>query len=292
MELIRGEVDEEDGPVDLKSIDIAWSNYVRFLFEPHNVYSVTAMERKTYFYVAENKSVAYRDAPKLGEAAGRAITVAWLEPCASSSWDFLGATEQLFSPCDGEVNVLHVKDFSLAEISLAAGHYPPDVQPYHTDRDIELLHERHFLDLNVERFESRRTSVGEGALWTFIVDVEAGTNLEQWSYEHRDFGDLTKMSMARQLQLRDGLTDDERNQAYALPKAVLIAALGGPAEAAPPPPAAAAPAAAAPAAGVGADAGKGARGRGRGRSGGRGADAGKGASGRGRGRGRGRNQQA
>ena len=228
--LVQDELDDEGDAdsVDAKGVDIAWSNYVRFLFAPHNVYCVTALARNTYFYVAENKSVAYRDAPKVGEMMGRPISLVWLElnpdkdPQEELGWD-------VFSPCSGEEGELHISDVNLSEISLTSGYYPPDVLPSHTDRDVEIMHERRFLDLNVERMESRRVSARVGASWDFLVKTDSGIDLEHWAYETRDLGSHTKMSLARQLQARDNLTDDERDRAWTtLSRRGLLAAMRHP----------------------------------------------------------------
>ena len=144
----------------------------------------------------------------------------------------------------------------------------------HTERDIELIYERKFLDLCAERFESRRVGVNDGNLWRFILDESSGVDIEHWNYNNRQMGDHTKMSLARQLQSRDGLSDDARNRIYSLSRAALLAMIrAGPgvdpaaALAAHPP-----PAGGRGGRGRGAVAGRaaGRRGRGRGAKGGRG----------------------
>ena len=56
------------------------------------------------------------------------------------------------------------------------------------------------------------------------------TDLEHWTYENRDMGSHTKMSLARQLQVRDNLSDAVRDQVWALPRATLLESLArGPA---------------------------------------------------------------
>ncbi len=221
--------EDHDGDATNNTLEVSWGNYVRFLFDRHNVYCFTAMAGTPhYFYVAENKSVAYRDAPKQGAAIGRAISLIWLEKCPDQETrhDELSSTEEVFVPCSGEECALYVADLSLADISLASGYYPPDVQPFHSDRDVEVLHEKRFLDHNVERFDSRRASAAEGSAWKFIVDTASGVDLEWWSFEHRDLGAHTKMSLARQLQARDNLTDDERDRSFStLTRQALLAAL-------------------------------------------------------------------
>eukprot|EP00959_Pyramimonas_sp_CCMP1952_P158157 3307386-Pyramimonas_sp.AAC.1 len=55
--------------------DIAWSNYVRYLFEPNTFYSFANLRPGMYLFVAENKSFAGRDPRAAGEALGRALSV-------------------------------------------------------------------------------------------------------------------------------------------------------------------------------------------------------------------------
>ena len=272
--------DEDAARTDVKSIDVAWGNYVRFLFAAHNVYSFVSLAPPIYFWVAENKSVAYRDASKEGESIGRALSIIWLvESHDQTCEEDLNVGERVFEPASGQS--LEVANLSLAEISLVSGYYPPGVTPHHSDRDVELMHERKFLDLCAERFESRRAGVNDGSLWRFVVDVSSGVDLEHWNYATRDMGDHTKMSLARQLQVRDSLSDEGRNKVYGQKKAVLLAALHGPG--------AVAALAAAPApAGKGRAAAPAGRGKGKGGKGGKGSKGGKGpARGGRRGRGKG-----
>ncbi len=229
---------------DIKDVDVAWGNYVRFLFAAHNIYCLTAIRPNTLIYIAENKSVAYREERREGESIGRAISIIWLEADTSEIRETLEAGEVMFSPPSGADGTLDVQNISVAELSLAAGYYPPNVTGDHSDRDIELMHERHFLQNNVERYKSRRASVTDGTAWRFVVDMESGVDIEYWNYETRDLGDHTKMSLARQLQERDQLSDDQRNKLWSQKKATLLTALNaGHGGAAPVAAAAAAPAA-------------------------------------------------
>ncbi len=99
LDLIHGgSVDDSDEDVsDVKNVDVAWGNYVRFLLAPHNVYCLTALQRQTFFYVAENKSVAYRDAPKQGETIGRPISLIWLESLVTKSHIVMSWASQMRS---------------------------------------------------------------------------------------------------------------------------------------------------------------------------------------------------
>ena len=173
------DADENDSGDDVgantRSVDVAWGNYVRFLFAPHSVYCFTSVPTPRFFYVAENKSVAYRDAPKQGEAIGRPISVIWLERSPDGDGQ---DGDDTFIPVAGSSGDLHVVDLNLAEISLASGYYLPDVQPHHSDRDVELLHEERCLQHDVERFESKRVSAADCGGWSFVIDRESGVDIE------------------------------------------------------------------------------------------------------------------
>ena len=54
---------------------VAWGNYVRFL--RHEVYCMSINGVTKYLYIAENKSVAYRDASAIGNEIGRAVSTIW-----------------------------------------------------------------------------------------------------------------------------------------------------------------------------------------------------------------------
>lgn len=226
--IVNADTTKPDAPDS--SADTAWGNYVRFLFQKHEVYSITVHGATKYMYVAENKSVAYRDGPADGDAIGRAISTIWLEQLNSDS-DVdadLMPNQHIFQPVSGD-GALEIADMSLAEISMHMGFFPAHATDTHTDRDVEIMHESAFLDHDVKRLEADRLISGSQAAmttWQFVVDVSSGLDIEEWTQDHRDLGDNTKMSMARQLQLRDGLTPQARNRIWQLPRNVLLAALG------------------------------------------------------------------
>eukprot|EP00973_Karenia_brevis_P059730 8314747-Karenia_brevis.AAC.1 len=244
------------------SAEIAWGNYVRFLFQKHNVYSLTRNGITKYIYIAENKSVAYRDGPAEGDAMGRAISMIFLEQIEDEHDvdEYLDNHEHVFQPIteDGSIQIV---DMSIADISLHMGVYPLHATHDKSERDIEVLHEDMFLDMNPHRLESRRLVTGATTSWKFILDVASGIAIEEWVQGVLDLGDHTKMALARRLQVRDGLTSAARNRVWQLPRQALLAAIteGGDPVAGGPAAGGAAPAAAAP--------GPGGKGRGRGRGG-------------------------
>ncbi len=208
-------------------VDVAFSNYVRFLFEPRNLYSFTVLNPNKFVYITENKSIAYRDKNKPDHAIGRHINVVWYEVCgADDDVDAdLNDEEALLVPCNDAGESLPMQGMTLAELSLTAGFYPNDVLPHHTERDVELIHENNILEQNVERFESRPVRLTTGKHWSRIVNVNSGVDMEWHAFDERSIRDLTKMALARALQVRDGLSKNERQRIYGLSKNVLLHAL-------------------------------------------------------------------
>ena len=202
----------------------AFSNYVRFLLDPGKMYRLTALNANRYVYVTENKSVA-RPGTKDGMVTGRPLNVVWYEPAAVDDFEDedLGIDGVMLVPCSGAQDSLPMQDMSIAEISIAAGYYPPDITPDHSERDVEMLHEQRFLDHQLEVFSSRRAEATRGSGWARVLHYNSGTDAEEHAFETRE--DITKIAAARALQLRDGLTDAQRDRVWQLPKATLLAAL-------------------------------------------------------------------
>ena len=164
------------------------------------------------------------------------------------------------TPVAGGGAALQLVPCTLAQVSKASGYYPALAHDA-TARDEELLHEAAFLSHDLLVYERRPVEPTQNNLegsWDFIL---SDAKLAEDSYiEDTPLADCVKMALARQLQLRDGLTNEQRNRISVLEKAVLLAQIAGGAG----PALAPAPAVAAPAV-------PGRRGgRGRGRRGGRG----------------------
>jgi hypothetical protein len=241
----------------------AWGSYVRFLFMPNFVYQFTALDNRKYLYVAQNKSLPNREAPAPGSSIGRPLSVAWFE---RGDGDQCLGGEYIKPVADDSLEVLNL---TIAEISRSAGYYPL-LEPNESERGHELIHERDLLQHGIVVYTcARAKSADPQEMWGFSL-CAAPRDIEDHAFEVRELGDLTKMALCRQLQLRDGLADIERNNMWAAAtKAELCAALipGHPAPAAP-----------APAAGarggrgghVGGGRGRGGKGKGRGGGGGRG----------------------
>ena len=134
-----------------------------------------------------------------------------------------------------------------------------------------------FLSHDLTSFGHSERETAADNPWCFRLSSPVDAEDDFFSNRHPALADYTRLALARYLQRRDGLTDDQRNKASQLNKPELLAAIDGPPPAAAAAPVApVAPAAVAPVAiaAVGAARGRGGR---RGRAAGR-------AAGRGRGR--------
>ena len=232
--LMRQADDDSDGDgadESAQGVEISFANYVRFLFQPDHLYSFTSLADTKFVYIAENKSVAYRDKQKPDHVIGRPLTVVWYEqaPPDFEIEEHVGVNEIILHPCAGNTPELPLQNMSLAELSITAGFYPAAILPDHTERDVEIMHEAAILRHSVERFDSRATQLSSGVGWCRICDRASGVDLEWYAFNQRNVNDLTKMALARALQTRDNLTDDERNRIWQLPKPTLLAAFQNPA---------------------------------------------------------------
>ena len=236
--LIKGADDGSDSDRDDREKDekVALANYTRFLFQPGSLYQFTANTSTKWFYIAENKSVAYRNKPKPDHVVGRPLNVVWFEAADDDIEikDIAQASDQILTQCSGRCSSLNVQNMSIAEISITSGYFPAGILPHHTERDVELLHEMAILRNNVEHFESRWAELDNGSGWVLICDSASGVDLEWYAFNsHTDVGDMTKMALARALQVRDNLSDAERTRIWNLSKTILVAAFqqgpgGGP----------------------------------------------------------------
>jgi hypothetical protein len=101
---------------------------------------------------------------------------------------------------------------TLAEMCVAAGYYPTDIGPDFSERDVEKLHEGRLLNHGIVHIESRRHIAGG---WARIAKPSSAVDIEQHSFAMRTaegYDGLTKMALARALQLRDGFSDIVRER--------------------------------------------------------------------------------
>ena len=199
--------------------DTQFSNYVRFLFEPHNLYQFANLPGPTKFvYITENKSMQYRDKPKADQAIGRDLCLVFYEPMAADIelGAFVDSDEVVVVPCGGDTLQLYVQQMTLAELCVAAGYHPSDIAPDFSERDVEKLHEGRVLNHGIVHIDSRRHIDGG---WVRIVRPSSAVDIEQHAFAMRTadgYDGLTKMALAPALQLRDGFTDIVRERVFQL----------------------------------------------------------------------------
>ena len=224
--LIEGEDHNEDDAADKsnadRDVEMSFANYVRFLFQPQNLYCFTGLPGPTkYVFIIENKSIPYRDRSRPDQAVGRHLNVVWYEAASGINIDEdLGAAEEFIKPCAGDGHALPAQEMTIAEMCVAAGYYlpPEDMTPDLADRDAEKMHESRALNHRIEHFESRRLLAGG---WCRIVNTTSGIDIEQHVFQMRPVEDMTKMALARALQTRDGFPDDVRKRVWQLSWATL-----------------------------------------------------------------------
>ena len=228
---------------------VAWRNMVKSMFHKGYMYRLSC-KPSAVLYIAENKTLAGKEDRKYeGEALGRKMAVVFFED--------MDGPGDLVRQVNRESHGLHQVLLTIAEVLQTIGGVDVPADPERTASDTELLYERLYEDLEIQRF----TAVVEPAAPDpHVFHLEGEVNAEialamEVPADHR-----TKMILSRCLQrngeLHDGETlQDAWNTTLASLKARTAHLLPAP----PPPPAPAHGPAAAPA------------GRGRGRGRGRGA---------------------
>ena len=213
------------GKSEANAADVSFANYVRFLFLPHHMYKfsgVVAHGPQKYLLVTENKSVAYREDSRPHLTIGRHISVCWYEEAPDIEIDEELAPGEIFViPAGGDTPCLPIQEMTLGEISQAAGHYPR-VLDHHTERDVEIMHEKAILSNGVDHVESRRA---EGPGWGRIVKTDTAGDIEWYHFERNDLADMTRVALSRALQVRDRLTDDQRKKIMNLKWEILFDAM-------------------------------------------------------------------
>jgi len=111
----------------------------------------------------------------------------------------------------------------VAEIVRAAGYFP-DLDAAMAPRDVELLIESNALDHGLVTYASRHINL-EDAHNPRTFELTSEDDAEGAHWRTPSGGSLTKMTIARRLQLRDNLDDARRDAIYELTRESLLAAL-------------------------------------------------------------------
>ena len=228
MELVRRRIEmRPDAP---QTPEVAWGMYVRFLFEAQTFYAFKRLAPNMFLFVGENKSMPNRHTPADDAAIGRHLTVAWFTVAASQNHTSDNSVLVVPCACDGQH--LELVASTIAEISKAAGYYPDDITADETERSVELKHEQRLLHHEVVAYSSDRYSYEHGAgcgeKWAFLLHEDPPPeDIEDYCFVRRELQQLTKMALARRIQLTTGCADAHRDALWALPKATLLAQLHG-----------------------------------------------------------------
>ena len=201
--------------------DTAWANYVRFLFEPNFFYFFPTLSDRKFIFIARNRAAPGRQQVADGDATGRLLTHAWFELVDEYAHEGVVVAPVTL----GQTKSLQLRNATVAEILRAAGHHIP-VEG--TARDMEVKYEKAYSELEVLKYTGDRFD-GRRADWFFVLTN--GVEVEEDSYMNRQIQDLTKMALARRLQVLDGSDDETRNRRWELTKDALIALLVDHAEA-------------------------------------------------------------
>lgn len=218
-------------PSEQVTAAVAWGNYVKGLFKPDVVYEFTNLHPDRYLYVAENKSLPNREARARGEAIGRELMVIWFKKADEQpdTGTVLVPTADLGR---GEIELVGM---TIAEISRAAGLHP-DVPAAASDRDAEILQENILLDESgVVAYSYERVIDEESPSDWLLLLQEPGMDIEDKHFDSTPFDLVTNMALARVVQRRDGLDNDQRDRLWnsCTKRELMIMLLGDDAEAAP-----------------------------------------------------------
>jgi hypothetical protein len=212
INLVKEKTDTPDDNTQDDAI-ASWGQYVRWLFVPGHVYNFSALGN-VFVYIGANQSLPNRDRKYMTEAIGRSLSVAFFNEVE------VVADGRILAPTDTDIhNDLSVTNRTVAEISLASGYFPP-LPANHTPRDAEVAHEANVLNHDVVMYDAKR----DGTLnWNLLIS--SPRFMEDDFAQKVNVADMKKIALARQIQLREGLSDDARNDLLKYTKAVLLARL-------------------------------------------------------------------
>ena len=145
--------------------EVAWGQYIRFLFEPNQFYRFSSLSADKYLFITFVRSLPGREAPSEGEAIMRRLACAWFEQ--------VDVTPEgvIVEPCDksGGDGELALVTMTCAEISMSAGFRPP-VAPTDLARHVEIKHEASFLTHDLLKYRSERVPLDDGFHpWSFLL---------------------------------------------------------------------------------------------------------------------------
>lgn len=173
-----------------------WRNYLRNVLRRGSWFSFSSCP-SVFFYVAENKIVAGRRARMEGEAVGRNLAVVFFEP--------LPGAENTVRRVDRSHLAMAPKLLTIADLMTNCGIRVPLGAP-RAAAESETALEEAFAHQDLRRFTGHlETAADEVHVYTLTDEVDA----ERAFLEEVPFETLTKMALARLLELREGTPRQE-----------------------------------------------------------------------------------
>ena len=211
MRLVRHFVAGPNANTDATA-ETAWGNYVRFLLEPNCFYQFSELSSTTYLFIGRNRAAPGREKLADTEAQGRLVTYAWFEVAE----EFAHEGHIVRPVTVGRSKSLELRNATVAELIRAGGKH---IEAEGTIRDMEIKYEAAFatlgtINFDAERFEGRRSE------WSFALS--GYVDAEEAAFMTKPVADLTKMALARRLQILEGSTDAVRARRWELTKEALI----------------------------------------------------------------------
>lgn len=204
---------------------IIYNLTVRFLFKENTFYRFTKLAQERYVYITKIDSLPGWQERSSEQAVGRSLATSWFErdPALDTG---LGDGSFVVRPVAKTDSSLGVMNQTVAEIARAAGAIAPSPSNA-SARDLEFALEKEVLTCGVTRYESRHFHEDPTVKWAYVL-TNSCAGIEQEFYDTTEIEDMTKMAIARSLQLRDGLSDDSRDKLWRLDWEALAAGLWAP----------------------------------------------------------------
>ena len=167
------------------------------MFDPITFFGFHDLKPNQYFFVGEKKSLPAREARSDTDAIGRSLVGCWFEKVEATTE---GVIDQRVDRAAPHINMMLC---TLAELPRAAGYNPP-ARPNDTARAVEIALESSVFDHNVLRYAHRRLqNEAHADAYTFLLHEPA--DAEQVFWTKTALSDMTKMALARRLEVMHGV---------------------------------------------------------------------------------------
>jgi hypothetical protein len=197
------------------SPQLSWGFYLRWLFMSNGFYEFSRLSSEHVVFDAENKSFAGRETPPEEGLFGRPMSIAFFTVVERTGDGLIVRPMRAID--DGAA--LRLQSLNVAEMSRAAGDYIEPASATDTSRDMELQLEARMLHHQIMRYDSTLRPESDYP-WTF--ELTNPTDIEEHYIKTRKPSELKKIELARQMQLREGLTNDARDELWKMSKDMSI----------------------------------------------------------------------